>query len=84
MPTSPMARPPDALPMAYETLEHELRTPLASLRSLAEILRDHPDLTEAQRRRFLDGMLEETERLGETLEALLQWAERRPRGSRIR
>lgn len=77
MSPTPAVRPPDALPMPFETLEHELRTPLASLRSLAEILRDYPDLTEAQRRRFLDGMLAETERLGETLEAVLAWVEER-------
>lgn len=73
----PTTGPSDAFPMPYDTLEHELRTPLASLRSLTEILRDYPDLTEAQRRRFLDGMLAETERLRGTLETVLAWAEER-------
>jgi signal transduction histidine kinase len=57
--------------MSFEELEHELRTPLASVRSLSEILRDHPDLTEEQRRRFLDGILRENERLTRIVERLL-------------
>jgi signal transduction histidine kinase len=57
--------------MSFEELEHELRTPLASVRSLSEIIRDHPDLTEDQRRRFLDGILRENERLTRTVERLL-------------
>ena len=43
--------------MTYEQIEHELKTPLASMRSLSEILRDHPDLSDDQRRRFLDAIL---------------------------
>jgi signal transduction histidine kinase len=58
---------------SYEAIEHELRTPLASLRSMAEILRDHPDLCDAQRRRFLDSMIDENERLSRTVERLLGW-----------
>ena len=38
--------------MTYEQIEHELKTPLASMRSLSEIVRDHPDLSDDQRRRF--------------------------------
>jgi signal transduction histidine kinase len=63
--------------MTYEALEHELRTPVASLRSLAEILRDHPELSEAERSRFLDAMLAEARRLEGTLDAILEWAEER-------
>jgi signal transduction histidine kinase len=57
--------------MSFEELEHELRTPLASMRSLSEIIRDHPDLSEEQRRRFVDGILRENERLTRTVERLL-------------
>ena len=32
---------------------HELRTPLTTIRSVSEILRDNPELPEAQRSRFL-------------------------------
>ena len=55
-----------------DELEHELRTPLASILSIAEILRDHPELDEAERRRFLDAMHEESGRLAELVEHLLR------------
>lgn len=57
--------------MSFEELEHELKTPLTSIRSLLEIMRDHPDLSEEQRRRFLEGVLSENERLVRTVERLL-------------
>ena len=57
--------------MTYEQIEHELKTPLASMRSLSEIVRDHPDLSEDQRRRFLDAIVSEGERLTVTVERLL-------------
>lgn len=57
--------------MSYEEIEHELRTPLASIRSLSEIMRDYPDLTPEQRQRFLDVVLVENERLARTVERLL-------------
>lgn len=53
-------------------LEHELRTPLASILSIAEILRDHPELDEAERRRFLEAMHEESGRLAELVDHLLK------------
>jgi signal transduction histidine kinase len=58
-------------PMTYEQIEHELRTPLASMRSLSEIVRDHPDLSAEERRRFLDAIVREGERLSATVERLL-------------
>jgi signal transduction histidine kinase len=57
--------------MSFEEIEHELKTPLASIRSLSEIMRDYPDLTEDQRQRFLEVMLRENERLARTVERLL-------------
>ena len=57
--------------MTFEEIEHELRTPLASMRSLSEILRDFPDLTEDERRRFLDVIVDESERLGRAVDRLL-------------
>jgi signal transduction histidine kinase len=76
VPDTPGRRVGQATPVtSYEELEHELRTPLASMRSLAEILRDHPDLSEPQRRLFLDGLLQESERLQVTLERLLAWVD---------
>jgi len=55
-----------------DELEHELRTPLASILSIAEILRDHPEIDEAERRRFLEAMHEEGGRLAELVEHLLR------------
>ena len=55
-----------------DELEHELRTPLASILSISEILRDHPDLSEAERRRFLDAMHQESGRLAALVELLLR------------
>ncbi len=57
--------------MTYEQIEHELRTPVACVRSLSEIVRDHPDLSEAERREFLDAIVSESERLSRTVERLL-------------
>jgi signal transduction histidine kinase len=41
------------------------------MRSLSEIIRDHPDLSDDQRRQFLDAILHESERLTATVERLL-------------
>jgi signal transduction histidine kinase len=68
MPTTDLTAAP---PASFAELAHELRTPLASMRSLSEILRDYPDLSDAQRRRFLEAMLADNERLGRTIERLL-------------
>lgn len=57
---------------SMDELEHELRTPLASIVSITEILRDHPELGEEERRRFLNAMHEESSRLTELVEFLLR------------
>ena len=57
--------------LSFEELEHELKTPLASIRSLSEILRDYPDLTDGERQEFLSVMLVENERLMRAVERLL-------------
>ena len=57
---------------SIDELEHELRTPLASILSIAEILRDHPDLGEVERQRVLDAMHEESGRLAALVELLLR------------
>ncbi len=57
--------------LSYEEVEHELKTPLTSLRSLSEIMLDHPDLPEEERRRFLEVMVGENERLARTVERVL-------------
>ena len=53
------------------TVSHELRTPLTSIRSFVEILQDHPDLPEGERRRFLAIVAEEVERLGRLVDDVL-------------
>jgi signal transduction histidine kinase len=57
--------------LSFEEIEHELKTPLASMRSLSEIMRDYTDLSDEERRRFLDVILHESERLGRAVERLL-------------
>ena len=57
--------------MTYEQIEHELRTPVACVRSLSEIVRDHPDLSDDERREFLNAIVTESERLSRTVERLL-------------
>ncbi|MFO1073468.1 MAG: histidine kinase dimerization/phospho-acceptor domain-containing protein [Geminicoccaceae bacterium] len=59
------------LDMSFEEIEHELKTPLASIRSVSEIMRDYPDITEEERQRFLHVLLTENERLARTVERLL-------------
>lgn len=71
MPGLPGDPEDDAVRMSYEEIEHELKTPLTSIRSLSEILRDHPELSEEQRQRFLEVVLRESERLARTVERLL-------------
>ena len=70
MPSRPRNEP-TAFAMTYDQIEHELRTPVACVRSLSEIVRDHPDMTEDQRRAFLDAIVTESERLSRTVERLL-------------
>jgi signal transduction histidine kinase len=57
--------------MTYEQIEHELRTPVACVRSLSEIVRDYPNLSDDERREFMDAIVSESERLSRTVERLL-------------
>ncbi len=65
------AGPDDGQFLSYEQVEHELKTPLTSIRSLSEILLDCPDLGDEERRRFLRILLEENERLTRVVDRLL-------------
>jgi His Kinase A (phospho-acceptor) domain len=49
-------------------LIHDLRTPLTSIRSFSEILRHHPELSQMQRTRYLDIILNEGRRLEHVIE----------------
>jgi Na+/proline symporter/nitrogen-specific signal transduction histidine kinase len=53
------------------TVNHELRTPLASIRAFSEILRDHPALGERERVEFLTIVVAESERLTRLIGQLL-------------
>ncbi|MFP5253169.1 MAG: sodium:solute symporter family transporter [Actinomycetes bacterium] len=56
------------------TVTHELRTPLTSIRAFSEILLDNPDLDVAQRQRFVQPIVEETERLTRLIDQVLDLA----------
>lgn len=53
------------------TVSHELRTPLTSIRSFSEILRADPKVDLAQRKKFLDIITSETERLTRLINDIL-------------
>jgi len=53
------------------TVNHELRTPLASIRAFSEILRDHPDISDQERGEFLRIVIAESERLTRLIGQLL-------------
>ncbi|MFO7605136.1 MAG: ATP-binding protein, partial [Desulfurivibrionaceae bacterium] len=56
------------------TVSHELRTPLTSIRSFSEILQDNPELSRSERRKFLDIVVKETERLTRLINQILNLA----------
>ncbi|MDX1375317.1 MAG: sensor histidine kinase [Burkholderiales bacterium] len=56
------------------TVTHELRTPLTSIRAFSEILRDDPKLALGQRRKFLEIITKETERLTRLINQVLDLA----------
>jgi signal transduction histidine kinase len=53
------------------TVTHELRTPVTSIRAMAEIVHDHTDMDEAQKQYFLAGVIKETERLSHLITQVL-------------
>ena len=53
---------------------HELRTPITSLRTNIELLLEHPDLTEEERRRMLADVVEQTEELSGLIGDLIELA----------
>jgi signal transduction histidine kinase len=57
------------------TVSHELRTPLTSIRAFSEIVHDHPDLPIEERRKFLQIIVQESERLTRLLNNILDLAE---------
>jgi len=55
-------------------VSHEFKTPLTAMQGALELLIDHGDMPEAQRRRFLDNLLADTERLKALVTRLLELA----------
>ncbi|MFZ1529561.1 MAG: ATP-binding protein [Ferruginibacter sp.] len=53
------------------TVTHELRTPITSLRAMAEIMHDTEDMDDTERRQFLSGMIKETERVSHLITQVL-------------
>ncbi len=56
------------------TVSHEMRTPLTSIRSFSEILRDSPELDAEQRQAFVSIIAQESERLSRLLNDILDLA----------
>ena len=56
------------------TVSHEVRTPLTSIRSFSEILRDNPDLDPDQRQEFITIIVQESERLSRLINDILDLA----------
>jgi len=63
------------------TVNHELRTPLASIRAFSEILRDHAGITDGERREFLQIVVNESERLTRLINQLLDLSKIEANGS---
>lgn len=55
------------------TVTHELKTPLTSVRSLAEILHDNPNLNKVQHRKFSRIIITESERLTRLISQVLDF-----------
>jgi signal transduction histidine kinase len=53
------------------TVTHELRTPITSIRAMAEIVYDNDDMDEEQRQTFLGNIIKETERLSHLITQVL-------------
>ncbi|MBL8342656.1 MAG: histidine kinase [Rubrivivax sp.] len=56
------------------SVTHELRTPLASIRALTELMRDEPEMESAQRQQFLGLVVAESERLSRLVNQVLDMA----------
>jgi signal transduction histidine kinase len=53
------------------TVTHELRTPITSIRAMAEIVYDNPDMEENENEKFLSAIIKETERLSRLITQIL-------------
>ena len=53
------------------TVTHELRTPLTSIKAFVEILRDNHDISQEEQTRFLDTIINETDRMTRLINQVL-------------
>ncbi len=67
---------------AISETSHELKAPLSAIRGAAELLRDSAGEDPAARRRFLDNILHEVERLTRLIRDLRRWTEITPQAVR--
>lgn len=54
------------------TVTHELRTPITSIRAMAEIVHDYDDLEEAEKQQYLSVIIRESERLSHLITQVLR------------
>ncbi|PZU47360.1 MAG: sensor histidine kinase [Sphingomonas sp.] len=55
-------------------VSHEFKTPLSSIRGSVELLQDHPDMTDAERGRFLTNIASDAGRLNHLVTRLIELA----------
>jgi Na+/proline symporter/nitrogen-specific signal transduction histidine kinase len=53
------------------TVTHEIRSPITSIRSLSEIMVDHDDISPEERKKFLDTIIQEADRLSRLVNQVL-------------
>lgn len=70
-PRAPLAVNGTAENDPFALVEHELKSPLTSIRSAAEILRHNHDLPIEERNRFLDALIQDNGRLEKVVDGLL-------------
>jgi Na+/proline symporter len=53
------------------TVTHEIRSPITSIRSLSEIMVDHEDISQEERKAFLETIIQESDRLSRLVNQVL-------------
>ena len=69
--TGASAPAPAAADDVVTDIAHRLKTPLTSIKSLSEILRHNPDVPLEERNRFLDVIVQESDRLDRSVNQIL-------------
>lgn len=74
----PPGPPVSMSPLPLSTTRHDLMTPVTSIRAFVEILMQDPDIDFARRQQFLGIVLQESERLTDCIDALLEQSDALP------